>query len=404
MSAIVLAMLVVLAALATVFLFYPALYGARQPIRLVRNQDRVSAYEARSEELAAERDNGQLNEAEYKTLQNELDRQLLLDTDTADRTIEAKGQLNWRWSLITLLVMIGLAGLIYWPLSQQEAFRLYQQAQVQDRSGADFDRFVDSLADYVAGQRAADIETLFALAEARGEQGRYEEAIALLDSVESAFRALEEYDPDDLSTVISNRAQFRFIANDRQLNDTIEADFAEALRLDPLNTQAMATLGVAYMDAGQYDLAVETWERVLELAPAGSLREAVAIALDQARRMRGDTLEGAGDGVQVLFSALPEEVADEAFVYIVARPVGGNLPVAIQRHMAGELPLALRLTDQDRSGDMQPLSGESEVEVIAFITPAGTTDLSQASHRSAIVPTSVGGDDAAVTLTFEAVN
>lgn len=404
MIAIIFSMLVILAALAAVFLFYPALYGARQPISLARNQDRVSAYEARSKELQQELDNGQLSADEHATLQNELDRQLLLDTDTADRTLEAKGQLNWRWSLVTLLMMVGLAGLVYWPLSQQEAYQLYQQAQVQDRSGTDFDRFVDSLADYVAGQRSPDIETLFALAEARGEQGRYDEAIELLEIVETEFRAIDEYDPDDLSTVLSNRAQFRFMANDRQLNDRIEADFAEALRLDPLNTQALATLGVAYMDAGDYDRAVETWERVLELVPEGSMRQAVSGALDQARRMRGDSVEGAADGVQVLFSALPDDVADDAFVYIVARPVGGSLPVAIQRYTAGELPLALRLTDQDRSADMSPLSGEDNVEVVAFITPPGTTDLSQASHRSAIVPTPTTGDEAAVTLTFEAVN
>lgn len=403
---ILVSMLIILSALAAVFLFYPALRGAGKPITLARNQDRVAVYETRRAELAEDHANGMLDQAQYKALQEELDRQLLAETDTAEKTMEARGRLDWRWSAATLAGMLILAALIYWPVGAHDSYNLYQKSQVSERSEADFLAYLSALEDYVEGQRSPDIDTLYMLADGYAEAQRYQDAIDMLGRVASELRALGDYDPEDLSVVLSSRAQLRYTLNERQLTDAVEADFDEALRLDPFNAQAMATLGVAYMNAGEYDDAITLWERFLDVAPADSrTREAVTGALAQARRLSGEASEpddASRPGVQVLFSALPDDLAPEAQVYIVARPAGGELPVAIQRYRVADLPLALRLTDQDRNPDMAPLTDHEQVEVVAFVTPEGAP-VSEATHRSEVMRVPTSGDEAVVSLVIEPI-
>ncbi|MEX0584573.1 MAG: hypothetical protein WEB07_02325 [Natronospirillum sp.] len=313
-----------------------------------------------------------------------------------------KGVLNWRWSAGILLIMAMAAATLYWSLGAQQAIALYEVAQTRDRSAADFDRYLSALEDHVKQQSDPALENLYRLAEGYSESGRYEQALGFYDRTEAALRAQAEYDPQELSIIVASRGQIRFILADRELTSAVEADFAEALRLDPLNDQALATLGVAHFDAGNYHQAIAIWQRFLEVAPPGRTRNAVVGALDQARRITGETLSDGTEapGVQVLFSALPEDLDPAALVYIVARPVDAELPVAIQRYTAADLPLALRLTDLDRSPDMAALSGEAEVDVVAFVTPPDAPDLTQASHRSDVVRAPTTGNAAVVTLTL----
>ena len=401
---ILVSMLIVLGLLAALFLFYPSLYGASKPITLARNQDRVAVYEARRAELADDYANGLLDQAQYQALQEELDRQLLTETDTAEKTMEARGRLDWRWSAATLAGMLVLTALVYWPVGAHDSFELYEKTELRDRSEADFIAYLDALEGYVEDQRSPEIDTLYMLADGYAQAGRYEDAIDMMGRVVSELRALGDYDPEDLSVVLSHRAQLRYDLNDRQLTEDVAADFDEALRLDPFNAQAMATLGVAYMNEGEYDEAIALWERFMEVAPADSqTREAVAGALEQARRLSGDdadTDDAEEPGVQVLFSALPDDLAPDAEVYIVARPAGGNLPVAVQRYRVADLPLALRLTDRDRNPEMAPLTDYDEVEVLAFVTPAGAP-VSEATHRSRVMRVPAWGEGAVASLVIE---
>ncbi|MCH8551385.1 MAG: c-type cytochrome biogenesis protein CcmI [Natronospirillum sp.] len=397
---VVVAMVIVLCALAAVFLLYPVLYGSRQTIKLARNQDRLAVYEARTEELADEKARGLLDEAQHEALQAELDRQILAETESAEQSVQAGGRLDWRWALLTLAAMAIMALVIYQPTGARQAVELYELTQVRERSPEDFERFLVALEDHVDNQRRPDIEDLYMLALSYDEVGRAEDAINTYDRVEAAYRALDEYDPEDLSVVLSNRGQTRFIHEERRMSAATEADFEEALRLDPMNTQALATLGMAHMDAGNPQQAVVVWERFLEVAEPGRMTEAVAGALEHARQLVDSEAAGDLEGVQVVFSALPEELAPDAFIYIVARTTEGGSLVALQRYTVADMPLALRLTDRDRSGDMPALSSQNEVEVVAFATPPGA-NLNEATHSSRVVVVPVSGEDAVATLSLE---
>lgn len=393
-----LGMLLLLTVMASLFVAFPVRFGSQAPIVLARHNDRLAVFESRRSELQAEHEQGQMTAVELSHLFNELDRQLLSETADTEQAIELRGRLSGRWALITLAVILTLAALVYQATGSRAALNLYQLAEQRETSPAALAEFVTALAKHLDGQRRPDVENLYALAMAYDELGLPEPALATLDRVEAAYRNFAEYDPQDLSVVLSNRAQIRFVMSPGVLMAATEADFLEALRLDPLNTQALATLGMAYLQHGQPEQAIELWQRFLQVMPAGAMAAAVQGALEHAQLL----LAGAatGFGVQVVVSAFADDVATDANIYVVARdPISGAI-VAIDRFQAAEMPPVLRLTEQHRLADDGPtLASFSQVEVIAFVVPAGLP-LSAATHRSQAVPAATQGPQAQANLTL----
>ena len=393
-----LGMMLLLTLVAALFVVFPVRFGSQTPIVLARHNDRVAVFESRRTELQAEHEQGQISTEELNSLLGELDRQLLSETADTEQAIELKGRLSVRWAVATLAVMLALSALVYQATGARAALNLYQLAEQRHTSDAALAEFVTALADHLARQRRPDVEDLYALAMAYDELGLPEQAISTLEQVEALYRNFAEYDPQDLSVVLSNRAQIRFMMTPGALAAATEADFLEALRLDPLNSQALATLGMAYLQQGRPEQAVELWQRFLQVVPAGSMATAVRGALEHAESLLAG---GTGDvGVQVVVSALSEDIPIDADIYIVARDPDTGTLVAIERYPANELPPALRLTEQHRLAETGPsLANLPTVEVIAFAVPVGQP-LSAATHRSGVVQALTQGPNAQAALTL----
>ena len=396
--AMMLGMVVVLALVAALFIAFPVRYGSQSPIVLARHNDRLAVFESRRAELQAEHEQGQISATELTTLLDELDRQLLAETAETEQAIELRGRLSGRWAALMLGVILALVVVTYQATGARSALNIYALAEQRHTSEAALAEFVTAFANHLDRQRRPDVEDLYGLAMAYDELGMPEQAIARLEQVEALYRGFAEYDPQDLSVVLSNRAQIRFMMAADSLTAATEADFLEALRLDPLNAQALATLGMAYLQQGQPEQAVELWQRFLQVVPSGSMAEAVRGALEHAQSLLAgrDTQRG----VQVVVSALSDDIANDADIYIVARDPATGALVAIQRHSADAMPPALRLTERHRLADDGPsLADLSQVEIIAFAVPAGQP-LSAATHRSRVVQTQTAGLQAQATLTL----
>ncbi len=386
------ATVLILLALAAVFLFYPVLVGARGTITMARQKDLVAAYDARLTELDQELTRGIITEETRDDIKQELDRQLLADTRVAERSRAVSGRLSWPVAAVGLVVLLAGLPLLYSLAGDGRAVALQQQLDNAATPAA----AAESLAEFINDHPDPQPDWLYQLASAYRNSGQLAAAVDALERVETALRDQEAFDPEDLSSVLGERGELRYRLAGERLTDAAEADFQAALDQNPLNTQAMATLGVAYFSAGQTDDAIALWERFLEVAPDSEAADAVARALERARGNSG-TSGGGGASVGVLLAAVPESLSPADQVYIVARPVEGRQPVAIQRYRADELPPVVQLTDADRSPEMQPLSSAERVAVVAFAVPEGAS-VGDASYRSNVVEVSTRPDGDPVTL------
>ncbi|MFY0664075.1 MAG: c-type cytochrome biogenesis protein CcmI [Natronospirillum sp.] len=406
---IMLAMLLVLTALLAVVLGYPALYGASREITLARNADRVQAYEVRRNELAEELNAGVIDQAQFDSLSLELDKQLLSETEIATETLKARGRLNWKWSLAATLLVAAAAAALYVPLGAQQEMALYEKAQVRDRSEADFMAFVGAYESFVLGKSSPTAEDWYMLADSYTQAGRFPEAIEAYNRVEERYRARGEFDPDDLSIILTSRGQLHFFLAGQQWSEDVERDFREAIRLNPENTQALGTLGVAYFASGEYQQAIDVWQMFADLVPEGGGRETVIGGIRAAQERLGqepdfELAERTPHRVEIVFTPLPADVNLQSVIFVLARPVGGGMPIAVQRYPVTQMPSRIELTDRDRMSDAARLSDYDEVEVTAFVSPGGTADLGQATHEAPMIRVATEGEDTSILLSFTPIS
>jgi cytochrome c-type biogenesis protein CcmH len=167
-----------------------------------------------------------------------------------------------------------------------------------------------------------------------------------------------------------------------------------ALEVQPAQQRARWFLGIAQRQAGEPADAAKTWEPLLsQVDPrtAGPLRAQINVARAEAGLL---ALAGAAatPGLKVTVKLDPGLAArirldPSASVFVIARvPNGPPMPIAVEKHGAGELPFTATLDDGDGPMPTQKLSSQREVELIARLSKSGNAmpqpgDLSSAPVR-----------------------
>ena len=203
------------------------------------------------------------------------------------------------------------------------------------------------------GRQGALISALVTIVELVGSTfvdwrlGAYEMSLST-----EALNALPE---TERAYVIAQAAQDEFLARDRVADQEIINLFQLALDLDPDQVTALGSLGIIAFEASDYPQAVRFWTRMLAQLPPGS-EQAKAIETGIARateRAAQESAEKAGLSEAVielsvsLSQAVPESLKD-ATVFVFAREVSGtSRPLVAKRLSVRELPITVRLSNQD---------------------------------------------------------
>lgn len=207
------------------------------------------------------------------------------------------------------------------------------------------------------------------------------------DDARDAFKQAARLDPDDLSAQVEYAGALAATSPGNRFGEEATAILEDVLERDPLHQRARLFLGIAQRQAGENAKAAATWEPLLtQLGPqaAAGLLEQVNAARDDAgleplaEMPQSAQPEASANAVRVRIT-LDEQFAanvrldPDAVVFVVARvPDGSPMPVAVQRRLVRELPLALVLDDSNAVMPTQALSAVEEVELVARISSDGT--------------------------------
>lgn len=214
------------------------------------------------------------------------------------------------------------------------------------------------------------------------------------DSARDAYAFAVKLDPNQ-PTLLVEAAESRAMADpQRRFDEQAVAWLRRALELEPGHQRGTWFLGVSQRQAQQPAEAAKTWESLLgtvDQATAASLR----VQIDQARADAGlpplaptpapDLATAGGTDAPATAHALTVKVAldpalagtlpADATVFVMARPVEGPpMPVAAERHTAGDLPLEVRLDDADSPMPTLKLSEMQEVVVQARVSASGSAN------------------------------
>lgn len=375
MSALLFVSLLVMSLLTGLALCWPLLRTRADistSLLVGRKAQNIALYRERVQELQGQYEQGLLSEADRQSQQQELARMLLSDVvgsdDVLDESLDegrdeqgdvAVGQAvaNPRMRryagalLLTLLLMaaaLALYGLRFyrepaasWLALEQKQLPLVAQAlktpQTMDALASTLDaaELMRLLARY-AHQRGDDGGAWFALATHLMQQNAGEPAL-------QATKRAWELQPDNLLHRLAY-AQMRLYANEMRLDPLSLRLLQGVLKQVPEHQGALMLLGMASYRSGEYQQAMDAWQRLAATHPespeiAATLTDALARTRQQAEIQRRSRVR-----VQVHVAPVVVATHPEAQLFIYAKPAAGGMPIVAVR-------LPLTETDQDVSLD-----------------------------------------------------
>lgn len=196
---------------------------------------------------------------------------------------------------------------------------------------------------------------------------------------EAAKRAPRDAD------VLTEAAEARALAReDRRFDDIATSQLEQAIAIEPMHQRARWFLGISLRQAGESAKAAETWAPLLSRIDAKTastllvqINEARAEAGLEPMAMPTDAASTTGLPVEVAFAPGIDiqQLPLTARVFVIARAAGGPpMPVAVQKHEVGAMPLSINLSDADSPMPTAKLSTLRDVEVFARLSMSGTAN------------------------------
>lgn len=244
---------------------------------------------------------------------------------------------------------------------------------------------VESLARKVR-ERPDDVQGLALLGRSMAALGRFRESA-------DAYERLMKLTPGD-AQVMADYADVLGMVQGRTLAGPPTELARQALKIDPKNKKALALLGTAAVDGGDYPLAIGYWQQLAAELPRDTDDYAqVQSILGEIRSRAG----GAGKPVPKAPTAVVQapvagsagatksitgsvslafgvsgHVSGSETLFIFARSEGGpRVPLAVVRASARQLPMQFALDDSQSMAPGVKLSGANAVRIEARISRSG---------------------------------
>ncbi|KYC28912.1 Cytochrome c-type biogenesis protein CcmI [Sterolibacterium denitrificans] len=378
------------------WLLYPLVRNERQArVAAVATRRALNAavYRDQLEEVERDRASGELAEADYLQVRDELQRRLLQDV-AADEAPAGAMHAAWGGRLAIILLLPLSAVLLYlWlgsPASLQPQANSGGHEQI---STAQVEELVTQLAARMEAQ-PDDPRGWLMLARSSKALHKYEQAT-------KAYERVLALGAGNNADVLADYADLLAVQAGGSLEGRPRELVEQALKLEPDHMMSLALAGSAAYTRDDYPATLDYWGRLQQLLPADSEEgRSLATALEEVRAkvaagsavaspksLNTTTVATAGTatataakkdaaavikGQVSLAPALRGQVQPDDVLYISAHAAAGpRMPLAVLRARAADLPLSFTLDDSLALDAQRKLSSVSQVRVEARISKSG---------------------------------
>ena len=372
------------------FVLYPLRQRRLDDGDALRLSSNLATFEERRAELAEDLAEGRLDAGSHRALLAELDRALLADVGTVTPTgvkLAARPAGRVLWASALLLPLVALLFYAPWGLSFGAAEDLAFKAELEVFDAAQAALGEDPTAAEIAGLRLRleGLEQRLRSLEAKEPDGWFLVGQRAMDlgafaQAAAAFEEVEKLTGGALVALVY-RAQALYLANDRRLDRTGRALVDRVLATVPDQPVMLELLAMDAFSQQRYQEAAETFRRVLAAGIANpARRQFLEDAQRRAAELGGLDLAAlsaaapAGPGIAVdltVARAWLENLPAQAQLFILARPPGGRMPLAVERHNPAT-ELSVRLGPEDAMSPAMSIVGQEAVEVVARLSMDGS--------------------------------
>ena len=366
----------------------------REPIsqEVAREQKNIEVARQRLEELRQRIAVGEIESADVETLQEEIERGLLIDLDETNaeegfQIHSSRDKVN-RWTAVAVASVIPIvAGALYLVLGQPSVISNPPVANTQVADGGLLDNETN-LEAQAFEEKTQEVMRRLAehpddalgwdtLARLFVAQERFAEAAGALKK----FRELA----GDSADVLVREANALAFANNGELRGEPESLIDRALELDPQHFGALFLAGFAVALQQDYQSALDYWHKAEALSPNEDVRSEIRRLIAGAEAEIASTSSSTGDGastvaagqsVRVSVSVEPailEQVDPQDSVFIFARALQGPaVPLAVVKRQVKDLPLVIELDDNSAMVPNMTISAFDKISIVARISRSGT--------------------------------
>ena len=366
----------------------------REPIsqEVAREQKNIEVARQRLEELRQRIAVGEIESADVETLQEEIERGLLIDLDETNaeegfQIHSSRDKVN-RWTAVAVASVIPIvAGALYLVLGQPSVISNPPVANTQVADGGLLDNetnleaqaFEEKTQEVMRrlAEQPDDALGWDTLARLFVAQERFAEAAGALKK----FRELT----GDSADVLVREANALAFANNGELRGEPESLIDRALELDPQHFGALFLAGFAVALRQDYQSALDYWHKAETLSPNEDVRSEIGRLISGAEAEIASTSSSSGDGastvaagqsVRVSVSVEPtilEQVDPQDSVFIFARALQGPaVPLAVVKRQVKDLPLVIELDDNSAMVPNMTISAFDKISIVARISRSGT--------------------------------
>ncbi len=373
MSAFWITLFLLLLAACTLFLAA----GWRQRQASTGDRDRLNQrfYHQRIDELAQDEDQGVV--AERPLMERELQQTLLADIPPAQTMTSHSSR---RWILLPgLIVLIGVSLGTYLKtggLAQLTGWKQVQQAYPELRA-----RLMDPGAKPLSMEELARLQLgLRTALQTEPDNladwtmlGRLGMVLNNADTASQAFEHALQLAPNDLA-LKQDYAEVLTRSPDPQDNRQASLLLQALLKADPKNLRTLSLLAFNAYGQQQYDQAIDAWQTLLGLLPAGDSRQAmIARSIEKARSAAGQQSRQLALTVTLAPKA-EKMLPQDGVLYISVSDGASPVPVAVKRMPLSHFPLSLTLDDSNAMMPDRLLSAQHQVEVRVRISRDGSAN------------------------------
>lgn len=378
-----------LAAVALALVLRP-LVSRRAPEGVSRREANLSIYRDQLRELDADLAAGKLAQADYERARRELEARLLEDVPALAEPGErraGRGAALVAGAAIPLLaaalyVAVGNPGSIVRPAGEHQV------------SAEQIEAMVERLAARMR-ETPDEVEGWKLLGRSYMALGRFEEAT-------QAYASAAQRAPRD-AALLADFADALAMARGQSLAGEPEKLVLRALEIDPANLKALALAGTAAYERRDYGVAADYWERMLaHVPPQSEDAQAIRANVAEARSLAGAPPARTLQGTVSLSAKLKDRIAPEDTVFVFARAADGpQIPLAVKRLKARELPASFALDDSMAMAPGMTLSAHPRVVVTARVSKSGAATAQPGDLQGASAP--VSNDAGAVAVVIDTV-
>jgi len=337
-------------------------------------------YRERLNEIKRDLNTGTLSQAEFTEAKEELAASLLNDLNAQQSTTHNSSKAKLIWLLGGSLIIMPL---IAFPLHYFLQAQLYFQ-EIPPGSSLELQKyFMES------DQNGLSL----ILARATRDSRFWENSAQVYLQSQRPDAAVQAYQraislSGDTTTSLLGQAHAAAMLQRGSLEGEPAVLIQRAQAADPNNPQVQIWSGLLSLQRGEYDRAINYWERVMQTMPTDAPQRADIVAMiEQAKLQKSgksaattETPSPATTATQntqlrvhvELSKALAAQTQPGDTVFILARAVSGpRMPLAIIQKQVKELPVTITLDDSTAMSPELRLSAFKEVKIVARVSRSG---------------------------------